>query len=109
MVMRNVFENLATESEQQDLTDAFLQVMQGLAFLAHALEHVKGASGAWASTGPALRVSLNAAQPLGNINQVATVASLTSLANQVAEGGVPTNYNVYNTALENERALMARI
>lgn len=109
MAMRNVFENLATESEQQDLADAFLQVMQGLAFLAHALEHVNGASGAWASNGPALRTALNAAQPLGVVQQVTLVPTVNSLANQVADGGVPTNYNVYNAALENERALMARI
>jgi len=46
---------------------------------------------------------------LGTVAQVTLVPTVSSLANQVADGGVATNYNVYNAALENERALMARI
>jgi len=86
-----------------------MHLLQGLAYLGLVIEQVNGASGAWAGTGPALRVSLNAAQPLGTVAQVTLVPTVSSLANQVADGGVATNYNVYNAALENERALMARI
>jgi len=80
--------------------DKLMLLLSGFSYIAQALEHVNGASGAWAATGPALRISLNAAQPLGTVS---------SLANQVADGGVPSNYNVYNLALANERSLLARI
>lgn len=86
--------------------DKLMRLLEGLAYLAHTIEHVNGANGAWAATGPAQRVSLNAAQPLGVVAQVSAVAALN---NQVADGGVPTNNNVYNVALANERALMVRI
>ena len=89
--------------------DKLMALLEGLAYLVRTLEHVNGANGAWAATGPAQRVSLNAAQPLGAVAQVTLVPTVSSLSNQVADGGVPTNNNVYNVALANERALMARI
>lgn len=86
--------------------DKLMRLLEGLAYLGHTIEQVNGANGAWLNNGPALRMSLNAAQALGIVAQVSAVLALN---NQVADGGVPTNYNVYNIALENERALIARI